>query len=208
MNRCTNCQAPLVAGSKFCTSCGAPVRQGIPSSVEQTMNQCPNCGSNTLPNAKFCTVCGGVLEGLEVHAPSQKQALKPKSGFLKWNQRIWDIIAVVGGLAMAMAWYIYTGLPGGEGVDKKTCYAMATLPIGLIILRPLTDRLLMPLQVIKRKIPPLVILGVGLAVPFVVSNVLYGRGIREYPFMFKTFVISALISYAVLRIPSRRGRSN
>jgi hypothetical protein len=208
MNRCIQCQAPLAPGSKFCTSCGSPVTQGVPSSAPQATHRCPTCGSSISPGVKFCTHCGGALKDLETKVPSQKKALRPRRAFLKWNQRIWDIIAVVGGLAMALVWYIYTGLPGGEGVDKKTCYAMAILPIGLIILRPLTDRILMPLQVIKRKIPPIVILGVGLAVPFVVSNVLYGKGIKEYPFMFKTFVISALISYAVLRIPSRRGRSN
>ena len=208
MTRCSNCQTPLDPKAKFCTSCGAPVGKAISSSAQQVTVACPKCGSSNSPSAKFCTVCGGGLKGLEVPSPSQEKALRPKRGFLRWNQRVWDIIAVVGGFAMALAWYIYTGLPGGEGVDKKTCYAMAGLPIGLIILRPLTDRLLMPLQAIKRKIPPMVILGTGLAIPFLVSNVLYARGYTEYPFMLKTLWISALISYVVLRIPSRRNSSS
>jgi hypothetical protein len=42
--RCLNCGTDIQAESKFCTQCGAPVREG-----------CPRCGR---AGARFCVQCG------------------------------------------------------------------------------------------------------------------------------------------------------
>jgi hypothetical protein len=55
---------------------------------------------------------------------------------------------------------------------------------------------------LRERIPPLIRLGIGLAMPFLVSNYLYARGTQEFEFMFRTVLISGLASYVVLRNPS------
>lgn len=52
--KCTNCNAELAAGTKFCTVCGQPVPQA-------TAPKCPNCNADIEPGSKFCTVCGQTL---------------------------------------------------------------------------------------------------------------------------------------------------
>lgn len=46
---CSNCNAQIPAGSKFCLQCGQKVNQGL---------CCMNCGEKLPPNAKFCQKCG------------------------------------------------------------------------------------------------------------------------------------------------------
>lgn len=47
---CSNCNAPLTAGAKFCPECGTPVKKF-----------CPMCGKPVLAGAKFCAECGAKL---------------------------------------------------------------------------------------------------------------------------------------------------
>ena len=46
---CPKCNSPLVAGMKFCESCGAKV---------DPLPVCGQCGAPLLPNVKFCESCG------------------------------------------------------------------------------------------------------------------------------------------------------
>ncbi|HMO57999.1 MAG TPA: TIGR00266 family protein [Roseiflexaceae bacterium] len=39
MNRCTNCDAPLAAGARFCTSCGTPATPGAPAAPPAAANR-------------------------------------------------------------------------------------------------------------------------------------------------------------------------
>jgi hypothetical protein len=59
----------------------------------------------------------------------------------------------------------------------------------------------MPIQKTRRKIPPMVRLGVGLAMPFLISNYLYAKGFTQFDFMFKTVVLSTLSTFVILRNP-------
>lgn len=45
---CTHCQAPLVAGAKFCSKCGKPVPEIA----------CPKCKQSLRPEDSFCPACG------------------------------------------------------------------------------------------------------------------------------------------------------
>jgi len=121
-----------------------------------------------------------------------------------WGRILWDIITVAGCAAMAGAWYWYSGM-AETAPDKKSCIAMVALPLALILSRPLTDRLLIKLQPFVARIPRMVLLGVGLAVPFLVASQLYGR-YTEFEYMFKTIVISTLLSYVIFRTPMVRPR--
>lgn len=62
---CPNCMSRLVAGAKFCSTCGTEIR---PAAVLKAMTDqsCPRCEANlsecTSPDASFveCTSCGGL----------------------------------------------------------------------------------------------------------------------------------------------------
>lgn len=52
--RCGSCGATNVAGSAFCSSCGADLR----------LNRCNSCGAQQRePNARYCSTCGKPLAG-------------------------------------------------------------------------------------------------------------------------------------------------
>jgi hypothetical protein len=121
-----------------------------------------------------------------------------------WGQILWDIITVIGCSGVAAAWYWYSGM-AETAPDTKSCIAIVALPLALILFRPLTDRLLLKLQPFVVRIPRMVLLGMGLAVPFLVASQLYGR-YTEFEYMFKTVVISTLLSYVIFRTPMVRPR--
>ncbi len=128
----------------------------------------------------------------------------------KGNQIFWDVLCVLGSCVMAYAWYWYSGLDKSlNQPDTKSAVTMVVMPILLIVLRRPLDRLLAPLQKFRQSIPPMVLVGVGIAIPFLVTNYLYSRGVSNYPLMFRTYVISTLLSYVILRTPGQaamRGR--
>ena len=131
-------------------------------------------------------------------APAQDQPQKTA-----WSQRIWDILSVAGSSTMAGAWYWYSSLDPYVKPDYKTCAAMVLLPILLIVFREKIDGWLQPLQPLREKMPRMVMLGVGAATPLLVSNFLYASGSANYPYMLKTYLISTLVSYVILRQPPR-----
>jgi len=120
-----------------------------------------------------------------------------------WSQRIWDILSVAGSSAMAGAWYWYSSLDPYVKPDYKTCAAMVLLPILLIVFREKIDSWLQPLQPLRAKMPRMVLVGVGAATPLLVSNFLYASGSSNYPYMLKTYLISTIVSYVILRQPPR-----
>lgn len=48
---CPQCHAPVQAGAKFCSNCGAKLIQ-----------VCPGCGKVVAPGSKFCSECGCALK--------------------------------------------------------------------------------------------------------------------------------------------------
>jgi hypothetical protein len=135
-------------------------------------------------------------------APQAQEApsAAPRRGF-SWGQMVWDVLSVAGGAAMAAVWYWYSGM-AETAPDRRTCIAMVVMPIALIALRKPLDALLRPIQPFRSKIPPMVLAGVGVAIPFLIANYLYSRGESQFPFMFKTYVYSTIASYLVLRTPA------
>lgn len=51
--KCTNCNAELIEGAKFCGKCGTPAPKPEPEEMK-----CSKCGAKLVPNAKFCGKCG------------------------------------------------------------------------------------------------------------------------------------------------------
>jgi drug/metabolite transporter (DMT)-like permease len=137
----------------------------------------------------------------QVYQQPQQTYQQPAQQQSSWGQIFGDVVSVAGSAAMAAAWYWYSGM-AETAPDKRTCIAMLVVPILFIVLRKPIDALLRPLEPFRSKIPPMVLAGCGVAVPFLVANYLYSQGESQFPFMFKTYIYSTLLSFIVLRTPS------
>jgi hypothetical protein len=136
--------------------------------------------------------------------PPQVRQSKPaakNSGYGGCARRLWDVVTLVVASIVAALWYYYSGLAETKP-DLKSALAIVLLPLFFIVFRRFIDRLLIPLQPLRNQIPRLVRLGVGLAVPFLVANYLYSTGSSQFEYMFRTVVVSTLISYIILRNPT------
>ena len=59
---CTECGRPILLGSKFCPSCGAPAPAPVtPPPAAPVQPICPFCGQPVVPDAAFCAGCGNRL---------------------------------------------------------------------------------------------------------------------------------------------------
>jgi len=125
----------------------------------------------------------------------------PATKKTRWGQVVWDVVSVAGSGVMSAWWDWYSGMAEPKLVYNN-CAAMVLLPIALIVFRQPLDRLLRPLDSVRKKIPPMVLAGCGVAIPFLVANYLYSSGVTQFPFMFRTYVYSTLLSYIVLRTPT------
>ncbi len=91
-----------------------------------------------------------------------------------------------------------------EGLDLITPLLMLMLPVCIVFFRKPLDTLLLPLDPIRSKIPKVVLICVGLAVPFLVSHILYNWfNMMMYPFLRAAVVIGPRVSYAIIRTPAR-----
>ena len=125
---------------------------------------------------------------------------QPGRGF---SQGKWDVISLVGNALLAAGWYLYSGMAETKP-DYLTCGSMLVLPILLIVLRKPLDGVLQAIQPIRSKIPSMVLAGCCVAVPYLISNYLYTFGVRQFSFMFGSYVLSTIVSFLLMRQPSGR----
>ena len=210
--QCTNCRSPLRPGARFCTTCGtqqaappggqAAPREprpdarsgrpaGPPPSPQVQQGGTPGAAGSGSPSPR--AAAGGQAEGGGVAGLARQSA--------SWGERIWNGITVAGSAVIAGLWYWYSSLAETQP-DYYTCAAIVLLPLALIVFRRPIDRALQPLQGVLGQVPPLVRLGAGLAVPFLVANYLYAQGSSNFEFMLRTVVISTVLSYVVMRAPA------
>lgn len=100
--------------------------------------------------------------------------------------------------------WIITKLPifsETEGLDLLTPLLMLALPIVIVAFRTPLDRLLKPVHALVRWMPPLLRMGIGMAIPFLTANILYQQHIIEYSLLHWNLVIGTLLSYALVRTP-------
>ncbi|HQN20084.1 MAG TPA: zinc ribbon domain-containing protein, partial [Syntrophobacteraceae bacterium] len=146
---CPNCSKTLPSNAKFCSNCGAAIA-GVRSGLQTT-----SAATEEKP-------AGGVsIDQPEIQmAASVKRAAEQVRHIPQWGQRIWDIITMGGCGTLSGAWYWYSGMAETQP-DYKTCAGIILLPLLLIVFRSAIDRLLMPIQGIRTRVPPLVRLGIG-----------------------------------------------
>lgn len=186
---CAKCGAASPPGNRFCSRCGAELAARPASRPEgrrrEQVQQAKPATSRRRPEGR----------------PSKARATGLASRAARWGQRVWDMITMGGCTALAGLWYWYSGM-AETSPDLKTSATMVLLPLALIVFRKPIDRILAHVRPIREFIPPLVRLGIGLAIPLLVANYLYARGSSEFDFMFKTMLISTLASFVVLRNPT------
>jgi len=214
---CPHCRTPLGPGTRFCTNCGAAAETAStsPKPLQETGTVtteaiCANCGALTPSGVAHCTACGEPFRsaGLRVSmssgpssAGATDQDMRRERPSEKRQNR-WDWFAIFGGLMMASIWFFYSNIKTQP--DYASCGAMVGLPILFKVFRSRFDRGLLKipgLQTLRQRTPPVTRIGVSLAMPLLLSTVLYIKGIKNFPLMFWTIVLSVAISYALLRQP-------
>lgn len=117
----------------------------------------------------------------------------------KW----WDLFSILFGITLAILWLIYSSLnPSSEGWDLITPLLMVAIPVILVSFRKPIDEILMPLQPHRAKLPHLLLLGLGLCVPFLIAFLLYNLiHVKEYSLIRFTMVVGTFVAYAITRDP-------
>lgn len=91
-----------------------------------------------------------------------------------------------------------------EGLDLITPLLMLFLPIIIVLFRKPLDAVLLPFDPIRRKIPRIILVILGLAAPYLVAHIIYNWfNMFMYPFLRVSVVFGTMISYAILRTPAR-----
>ena len=121
----------------------------------------------------------------------------------KRPQKWWDLLSILGGIVAAILWFLYGGIRSGrEGFDFITPLLMIAIPVILVWFRADIDQILLPLQPHRKKISKIILIGLGIAIPFLTAWILYNIfHISQYPLMQANIVIGTMVSYALVRDP-------
>ncbi|MCU0631153.1 MAG: hypothetical protein MUF37_08385 [Methanoregulaceae archaeon] len=119
------------------------------------------------------------------------------------SQKYWDLFAVLCGVAIAILWILYTGVPASsEGFDLLSPALMIVMPVVLVLFRGQIDSFLTPIQPFRKKLSPMLLMGISIAIPFLTAVILYDfLGISEYNLMHWNLVIGTFLAYAISRDP-------
>ncbi len=117
----------------------------------------------------------------------------------KRPQKWWDLLSILGGIVSAVIWLMYSGIR--EGFDFFTPILMIGIPVVLVWFRTDIDHILLPLQPYRLKISKVLLVGIGIAIPFLTSFVLFNIGIRNYPLIQLNMIIGTFGAYAITRTP-------
>lgn len=123
-----------------------------------------------------------------------------------WHQRPqkwWDLFSILGGITAAVIWFIYSGIrSSSEGLDLLSPLLMIGIPVFMVTYRAQLDDILIPLQPHRKKFPRLMLVGAGIAVPFLTAFLLYNVFfVRNYPLMHWNMLIGTFTAYALTREP-------
>jgi hypothetical protein len=120
----------------------------------------------------------------------------------KRPQKWWDLASILGGIVAACLWLLYSGNPWGEGIDFITAVLMAGLPIFMIWFREDVDVILLSIQPYRKDINKLLLVGIGMAFPFLTSFILFNfLDIRENALVQYNMIIGTFGAYIITRNP-------
>jgi hypothetical protein len=143
------------------------------------------------------TLASGHLPSITGKAATLFRPLAGKS------QKWWNVLSILGGGIGGALWYGYSSLDRGTTADSTTSLIMLAVPIVLIVLRKPIDGVLAKLNPIRNKIPRLLLIGIGVAIPYLTASFLYGSAnLRNYPYIRWTVFLGPILSYLIIRTPS------
>jgi hypothetical protein len=121
----------------------------------------------------------------------------------KRPQKWWDLLSILGGVLGAILWFLYGGIRSGrEGFDFITPLLMIGIPVVLVWFRRDIDQVLLPLQPHRKKVARIILIGLGIATPFLTAWILYNIfNISQYPLMQLNLLVGTLAAYAIIRDP-------
>jgi hypothetical protein len=118
------------------------------------------------------------------------------------------IMTVVGFLGIILplitscCWFSYASLtPSSEGWDLLTPFILAGIPIALIFFQKPIDRLLMPIQPIRHRLPNPLLLGATMALPFVIGCACTSMTDSGYGAMRFALIVGMLSAHIITRQP-------
>lgn len=212
MHYCSSCGHKVSDNDKFCGNCGAAISAPPVSENIDDPQPSPSVEPPVKPPApEVAPQVARVEPDVPKLAPPRKKTPVPKDRKGKGGLGFFGVV-------VAFGWLFYSsGLLGVFAgayrfdIDRVIGQAdwisfglMIGLPLGISMFRPILDVIITPLQFIKFRIPPRVLIGAGLLAPFAVSWVLYSVwGFRNYQFLHYSLVFGTLITYAILRTPRR-----
>jgi len=121
----------------------------------------------------------------------------------KW----WDLLSILGGIIGAVLWFLYGSVRSGqEGFDFLTPLLMIAIPVMLVWFRADFDQMLLPIQPTRKKVSKIILIGLGIAAPFLTAWILYNIiHISQYPLMQANIVVGTLVAYVITRDPQTGG---
>lgn len=199
---CTECGTENPDTNKFCRNCGRPLKkarhitpaQKAARGIAGVSPPTPAAGPAPAHPKDFAEFRSSLisLDEFKRIAKEVPLAQRPQS----W----WDLLSIIGGIAGAVAWFVYGGI--GEGIDVISTGLMLVIPVFLVWFRADIDLALMPLQPTRKKVPRLLLVGIGIASPFLTAWILYNIfGINQYMLMYTNLIVGTLAAYAITRTP-------
>lgn len=204
---CTECGTDNPDTNRFCRSCGKPLKTARPSPPQA--GPAPGPSAVPSPAGPPAGTMAGAAGAQRVQAGPSGQSLMSVDEFRKMSkevplkkrpQRWWDLLCIIGGITAAAIWFVYGSLR--EGIDWLSCILMIAIPLMLVWLRVDLDKMILPLQPAKKRVPRIVLIGIGIVIPFLTAWILYNIfNISQYPLMQANLVAGTLAAYVVTRTP-------
>jgi hypothetical protein len=117
----------------------------------------------------------------------------------KRPQKWWDLLSILGGITSAVLWLVYSGIR--EGFDFLTPVLMVVIPVFMIWFRADLDVALLPFQPYRKNVNKLLLVGVGMAFPFLTSFILFNLGIRNYALIQWNMIVGTFGAFIITRNP-------
>jgi hypothetical protein len=118
---------------------------------------------------------------------------------VKRPQKWWDLLSILGGIASAILWLLYSGIR--EGFDFLTPLLMIAIPVFMIWFREDLDVVLLGVQPYRKDVNKVLLVGIGMAFPFLTAFILFNLGIRNYPLIQWNMLIGTFGAYIITRNP-------
>jgi hypothetical protein len=192
--RCPKCSATLPAATRFCRSCGAAV-----ATTPLTPASAPTAARSSAEPQWVRQWQRAVAKAMSWWRTASRYLLADHS------QQWWDVVAMLGGGTLGTFWMIYSRIRHAQE-GWQTAVLIFLMPVGMTFARKQLDKLLKPLQQVRKTIPQWALITMGLLAPFGIATILLQIGVRllgisDERCIQAAMLIGTSVAYAILRTP-------